>query len=73
MRHTVNSTKSNHQILLEFLDAFLEEFPRLPLKCEIPFTIELKAQLWPISKPLYCMIIIELQDLHMRLQNILKG
>jgi hypothetical protein len=52
-----------YPVLLEFKDVFPNEFPRLPLKRELDFTIELKHGAEAISKTLYRMIALEICEL----------
>ena len=60
-----------HPILSDFSNVFLEELPGLPPKWELEFTIELKPGAEPISRVLYHMKTLELQKLHIQLQDIL--
>ena len=46
---------SQHPILSNFGDVFLEELPRFPPKRELEFTIELKPGMEPISSAPYHM------------------
>jgi hypothetical protein len=54
-----------YPVLSEFKDVFLNEFPRLPPKRELDFTIELKHGAKPISKTPYRMTTLELCELQM--------
>ena len=56
----------------EFLDVFPDELPRLPLKREVKFGIELKPGTTPISKAPYRMAPTELKELKLQLQELLN-
>ena len=58
-------------ILKEFEDIFPEEFPRLPPKRDIHFTIDLIPRAVPASKAPYRMNIIELIELKSHLQELI--
>jgi len=58
-------------VLKGFNDVFLEEIPRLPPKRELDFTIELVPGAVPVSKSLYRMNIIELNELKLQLQELI--
>jgi hypothetical protein len=55
----------------EFADVFSEELPGMPLKRELEFTIDLKLGTEPISRTPYRMFIVELQELRMKLKELL--
>ena len=50
-------------VLEEFMDMFLEEIPRLPLKQDLHFSIQLTPELISTSKSPYCMSALELVEL----------
>lgn len=61
-------------IVKEFIDVFLEDFPRLPLHLEIEFVIDKAPRTKPISITPYCMEPTELKELKIQLQELLdKG
>ena len=64
----------NIPVVEEFMDVFLENVLRLPLKWDIDFTIDLMPGETPISRAPYRMILHELTELKMQLQELLdKG
>lgn len=59
---------------MDFPDVFLEDLLGLPLDKQIEFTIDLVLGTAPISKPLYRIAPIELQELKKQIQELLdKG
>jgi hypothetical protein len=61
-------------IVQEFLDVFLEYFPRLPPDMEIEFCIDLISGATPISKAPYRMALAKLKELKTQIQELLdKG
>ena len=58
-------------IVRDFPDVFPKELPRLPLKMEVEFTIELVSGTTPISKAPYQMASLELKELKTQLQEML--
>ena len=50
-------------IVKEFVDVFPEELLGIPLDREIEFTIDLLLGTAPISKALYMMALLELEEL----------
>lgn len=50
-------------IVSEYLDIFPNELPRLPLKREIEFCIDLISDMKPIFVPLYRITLTELRKL----------
>jgi hypothetical protein len=61
-------------VVQEFLDVFLEDFPRLPPDKEIEFCIDLILRASPTSKAPYRMAPAELKELKMQIQELLdKG
>jgi hypothetical protein len=65
------SNIGDHVVLTEFEDVF-QEVPRLPLKRDIDFSINLMAGTAPVSKAPYRMNTPELKDLKLKLEEILK-
>jgi hypothetical protein len=60
-----------HVVLIEFEDVF-QEVPRLPLKRDIDFSINLMSRAAPVSKAPYIMSMPELKELKLQLEEILK-
>jgi hypothetical protein len=60
-----------HEALAEFKDIF-QEVPRLPLKRDIDFNINLMPGAAPVSKAPYRMSTPELKELQLQLEEILK-
>jgi hypothetical protein len=58
-------------VLQEFEDVF-QEIPGLPPRREIDFSIDLVPGAAPVSKTPYRMSIIELKELQMQLEELLK-
>jgi hypothetical protein len=58
-------------VVREFVDVFLEELPRMPPEKELYFTIELKLGTEPIERTPYRMSTPELQELRMKLEELL--
>jgi hypothetical protein len=61
----------DYPVLKEYEDVF-EELPRLPLKRDIDFSIELMPRAALVSKTPYKMSTMELKELHMQLEELLK-
>ena len=58
----------------EFPDVFPDNLPRLPLDCEVEFSIDLLPSATPISKAPYRMAPTELRELKEQLEELLdKG
>ena len=57
---------------MEFKDVFPEEIPRLPLKRDLDFSIELIPGLVPASKAPYHMSALELVELKLQLQELIE-
>jgi hypothetical protein len=55
----------------EFADVFPEELPRMSPERELEFTIDLKRGTEPLSRMPYCMSTSELQELRMKLKELL--
>ena len=60
-----------HEVLTEFKDVF-QEVPRLPLKRDIDFSINLMLGATLVSKAPYRMSTLELKELQLQLEEILK-
>lgn len=60
-----------YPVLQEFKDVFPKEFPGLPPKREIDFTIQLKPGAKPIYETPYRMKTLELQELQIQLKELL--
>jgi hypothetical protein len=58
----------DHPFLWEFRDVFPEEVPRLPLKRDLEFSIELMPGAVPTSRVPYRMSAPELVELNMKLK-----
>jgi hypothetical protein len=67
----VVSNLEDHRVLKEFEDVF-QEVPRLPLKRDIDFSINLMPGAAPISKAPYRMSTPELKELQLQLEELLK-
>ncbi|XP_074327821.1 uncharacterized protein LOC141665738 [Apium graveolens] len=61
----------DYPVVKEYTDVFPDELPSFPPHREVEFTIELVPGVEPISKTLYCMAPLELQELKERLQELL--
>jgi hypothetical protein len=61
----------DHSVLRDFEDVF-REIPRLPPKRDIDFSIDLVLGAAPMSKIPYRMGTLELKELHMQLEELLK-
>jgi hypothetical protein len=61
----------DHAVLTEFEDVF-QEVPRLPLKRDIDFSINLMPRAAPMSKYPYRMSTPELKELQLHLEELLK-
>jgi hypothetical protein len=61
----------NLLVVQEFVNVFLEELSGLPRERELEFTIDLKTGTKPISRIPYRMSMPELQDLKMKLKELL--
>jgi hypothetical protein len=59
-----------HAVLIEFEDVF-QEVPRLPLKRDIDFSIDLMPGATPVSKAPYRMSMSELKELQLHLEELL--
>jgi hypothetical protein len=58
-------------VVREFADVFPEELPRMPPKRELEFTIDLKLGTEPIARMPYQMSTLKLQELRMKLKELL--
>jgi hypothetical protein len=58
-------------VVCEYLDVFLDEFPRIPPDRDIEFAVELQPGTAPISKRRYRMPPAELTELKKQLQELL--
>jgi hypothetical protein len=58
-------------VVKEFADVFPKELPGIPLERELEFTIDLKLGLEPITRTPYRMSTPELQELKMKLKELL--
>jgi hypothetical protein len=58
-------------VVREFADVFPEELSRMPPKRELEFTIDLKPETEPIARTPYQMLILELQELRMKLKEVM--
>ena len=58
-------------LLREYDDVFLEEVPRLPLRREINFLIQLVLRDAPVSKAPFRMSTLDLTELKIQLQELL--
>jgi hypothetical protein len=58
-------------VVREFADVFPEELPGMPTERELEFTIDLKPGTEPIERTLYQMSTPELQELKMKLKELL--
>jgi hypothetical protein len=58
-------------VVREFADVFSEELPGMPLERELDFTIDIKPGTEPIAKMPYRMLTLELQELRMKLKELL--
>jgi hypothetical protein len=61
----------DHEVLIEFKDIF-QEVPGLPLKRDTDFSINLMPGATPISKAPYRISTLELKELQLQLEEILK-
>jgi hypothetical protein len=61
----------NLPMVKEFVDIFLEDLPGMPLERELEFTIDLKPGTEPIARTPYRMSTLELQELKMKLKDLL--
>ena len=62
------------RVVCEYEDVFPDELPRLPLKRDVDFVIELHPGTSPISMTPHRMASIKLQELKVQLQELLdKG
>jgi hypothetical protein len=60
-----------HVVLKEFEDVF-QELPELPLKRDIDFSINLMPGATPVSKAPYRMSMLELKELQLKLEELMK-
>ena len=67
----VVSNLEDHRVLKEFEDVF-QEVPGLPPKRDIDFSINLIPGAAPVSKAPYRMSTLELKELQLQLEEILK-
>jgi hypothetical protein len=67
----VVSNIGDHVILKEF-EYIFQEVPRLPLKRDIDFSLNLMLGAAPMSKASYRMSTLELKELQLQLEEILK-
>jgi hypothetical protein len=67
----VVSNLENHRVLKEFKDIF-HEVPRLPLKRDINFSINLMPGATPVSKAPYRMSTPELKEFQLQLEDLLN-
>jgi hypothetical protein len=58
-------------VVREFADVFHEELPRMPLERELEFTIYQKSGTGPTTRTPYRMSTLELQELKMKLKELL--
>jgi hypothetical protein len=65
------SNLEDHKVLKEFKDIF-QEVPRLPSNRDIDFSINLMPGATPVSKAPYRMSTIEMKELQLQLEEILK-
>ena len=65
------SNIGDHAVLTEFEDVF-QEVPRLPLKRDINFSINLMPGVAPVSKAPYRMSTPELKEFQLQLEELLK-
>jgi hypothetical protein len=65
------SIVEDHVVLKDFEDVF-QEVPRLPLKRDIDFSINLMHGATPVSKTPYRMSTPELKELQLQLEELLK-
>ena len=64
----------DHLVLWEFRDVFLEEVPRLPLKRDLEFSIDLMPGMVPMLRVPYRMSMPELVEMKMQLKEMMgKG
>jgi hypothetical protein len=64
----------DHPVLWEFRDVFLEEVPRLPLKRDLEFSIDLMPGMVPMLRVPYRMSMPELVEMKMQLKEMMgKG
>jgi hypothetical protein len=61
----------DHEVIKEFKDVF-QEVPRLPPKRDIDFSINLMPGATPVSKAPYRMSTLELKELQLQLEELLK-
>jgi hypothetical protein len=61
----------NLQVVSNFADVFPEELPGLPLERELDFTIDIKPGTKPIARNPYRISTPELQELKMKLKDLL--
>jgi hypothetical protein len=65
------SNIGDHVVLKEFEYVF-QEVPRLPPKRDIEFSINLMPQVAPVSKAPYRMSTLEMKELQLQLEELLK-
>jgi hypothetical protein len=65
------SNIGDHAVLKEFEDVF-QEVPRLPPKRDIDFSVNLMPGAAPVSKSPYRMSMLELKELQLQLEELLK-
>jgi hypothetical protein len=61
----------NLPVVSEFVDVFLEELASLPLERESEFIIDINPSIEPIARTPYRMSTLELQELKMKLKELL--
>jgi hypothetical protein len=67
----VVSNLEDHEVLKEFKDVF-QEVPGLPLRRDIDFSINLMPGTTPVSKAPFRMSTLELKELQLQLEELLK-
>jgi hypothetical protein len=65
------SNIGDHAVLKEFEDVF-REVPRLPPKRDIDFSVNLMPRKDPVSKAPYRMSMLELRELQLQLEELMK-
>ena len=64
--------KEDIPVVRDYLEVFPEELPGMPIDREMEFSIDLMPETQPISKTPYRMAPVELKELKMQLQELVK-
>jgi hypothetical protein len=72
LHHVVLLKLKDIHVVLEFLNVFSDDLPRMPPERVIEFKIELQPVIAPIAKAPYKMSLVEMKELKIQLQGLLN-